>query len=328
MPVPTFHRAAGRHALAVLCLLFCALTGARAAQNTEIELTPRRASEHVWYFQGESGMASTANKGFMSNAGFVVTADQVVVFDALGSVPLGEAMIAAIHKITPLPITLVVVSHYHADHFYGLQAFKAVGAEVWAHENAKAYLASPLAEERLAQRRRDLFPWVDEATRLVPPDRYLEGDLKFSRGGLDFTILDVHGAHSEDDIMMQVEPDGVLFAGDLFFAGRIPYVGDANTRNWLAALDKMLARAPRLVIPGHGQASGNPRPDIELTRDYLRDLRTWMGRAVADMQPFEEAYAATDWRRYADLPAFAAANRLNASRVYTEMEAESLNPPE
>jgi len=81
------------------------------AADDAIHLTPIQIGEHSWYFQGESGAASAANKGFMSNAGFVVTGDQVVVLDSLGSPALGQAMIEAIRKITPLPIKLVVASH-------------------------------------------------------------------------------------------------------------------------------------------------------------------------------------------------------------------------
>jgi Metallo-beta-lactamase superfamily len=47
----------------------------------------------------------------MSNAGFVVSGDAVVVFDALGTPALGRAMIAAIRKITSAPVRRVVVSH-------------------------------------------------------------------------------------------------------------------------------------------------------------------------------------------------------------------------
>ncbi len=70
-------------------------------------LVPQQISPHGWFFQGEAGMASAQNKGFMSNAGFVVTDDGVVVFDALGTPALGRAMIAAIRKVTPQPIKRV-----------------------------------------------------------------------------------------------------------------------------------------------------------------------------------------------------------------------------
>ena len=49
-----------------------------------------------------------------------------------------------------------------------------------------------------------------------------------------------------------------------------------------------------------------------------------MGRAVEEMQSFDEAYAAADWTRYRDLPAFEAANRRNAYAVYLGLENESM----
>ena len=55
-----------------------------------IALTPQQVSPHGWFFQGDSGAAARANRGFMSNAGFVVTSDAWVVFDALGTPPLGR----------------------------------------------------------------------------------------------------------------------------------------------------------------------------------------------------------------------------------------------
>jgi len=285
---------------------------------------PKQVSAHGWFFEGESGMASAANKGFMSNAGFVVTSDGVVVFDALGTPALGRAMVAAIGKVTPQPIRRVIVSHYHADHFYGLQALKAAGAEIWAHRKAQAYLASPQAAERLAQRRNDLFPWVDADTVIVPPDLWLDGDTSFRMGGLPFRIVYSQGAHSPEDIMLYVEEDRLLYSGDLIFAGRVPFVGNADSRGWLAAMDKMIALHPVVVIPGHGQASRDVERDLVLTRDYLAYLRDTMGLAVRDFEPFDDAYARTDWSRFAKLPAFEQANRMNAYGTYLLMEQELL----
>ena len=309
--------------LAAGLLAFAA--GTAAAQ---MPLTPVKISPHVYYFHGHTGMADPANQGFMSNAGFVVTSDGVVVFDALGTPALGEAMVRAIRTITAQPIRRVIVSHYHADHFYGLQAFKAVGAQVWAHENGRAYLSSDIAPTRLAQRKVDLKPWVDENTRLVPADRWLHFDagktIRFVLGGVHFRVIDMSGAHSPEDIMLSVDDDKALFAGDLFFTGRIPFVGEADSKAWLVALDDMLKIAPEVVVPGHGEMSRAPINDLQLTRSYLLFLRQAMGDAVAGMVPFEEVYQKTDWKSFASYPAFAQANRINAYQTYLLMERESL----
>jgi glyoxylase-like metal-dependent hydrolase (beta-lactamase superfamily II) len=129
----------------------------------------------VGMVQGLSALGSSANRNFISNAGFVVTSAGVVVIDALGSPELARELRAEIARITPLPVTHVIVTHYHADHIYGLQVFKDAGARVIAHRQALLYLHSETARQRLAASREELFPWVDEATRLVPADQWIDG---------------------------------------------------------------------------------------------------------------------------------------------------------
>ena len=65
----------------------------------------------MYYIRGESGVPSLANRGHTANAGFVVTSEGVVVFDALGTPVLGREFIAAIRKVPQAPIRRVIVSH-------------------------------------------------------------------------------------------------------------------------------------------------------------------------------------------------------------------------
>ena len=287
-------------------------------------LTPQQVAPDVYLFQGTAGAASPENRGFNSNAGFVVTRDGVVVIDALGTTVLGEAMVAAIRKITDKPIRKVIITHYHADHFYGLPAFKKAGAEVWAHRAGREYLDGGEGAARLAQRRADLWPWVDDATQLVPADVWLEGNRSFTVGGTRFDIIHLGPAHSPDDIIIVVGNAGVIFTGDILFTGRVPFVGEADSKRWLATFSRLLDLKPQIMITGHGEPSRNPAADLALTRDYLLYLRQAMGKAVEDFVPFDEAYARTDWSRFAKLPAFDAANRINAYGTYLLMEKESL----
>jgi glyoxylase-like metal-dependent hydrolase (beta-lactamase superfamily II) len=218
----------------------------------------------------------------------------------------------------------VVVSHYHADHYYGLQVFKELGAKIWAHERGADVARSEGAAARLQQRRQALKPWIGEDFRIVPADVWLAGDTDFTFGGLHLMLRHVGPAHSAEDMAMLVVEDGVLYAGDLVFAGRVPYVGEADSRLWLDSLDKLTRLRPEVLVPGHGRYSDKPAEDLKLTRDYLAYLRQQMGRAVADFVPFEEAYAKTDWSEFDFLPAFPDANRGNAYNTYLLMERELL----
>jgi glyoxylase-like metal-dependent hydrolase (beta-lactamase superfamily II) len=284
-----------------------------------------RLGPHSYYVPGQAGAAAAANQGFMSNAGFVVTPDGVVVIDSLGSPSLAEAMLKQIRKVTAAPIRYAIVTHYHADHYYGLQVFKDAGAEIWAHEGARGVLGTEAASLRFEQRKEILAPWISDALqRFHEPDRWLAGDRDFSLGGVRFQLRHVGPAHSSEDVALFVVDDQVLYAGDIVFKGRVPFVGDADSLAWLAALDRLIEFRPRVLVPGHGAASDTPMDDLALTRDYLDYLRREMGKAVADLVPFEEAYAETDWSKYQRLPAFEEANRRNAYNTYILMEREAL----
>ena len=295
---------------------------AALALASVVAATP--VSPHAYVVQGGTGPANAANEGFNSNAGFVVTPQGVVVIDALGTPALGEALVAAIRKTTDQPIRRVILTHYHADHFYGLAPLKAAGAEIWAHRAALEYLESPEAMRRLEQRAQDLLPWVAPDMPLVRADRWLDGDERFTMGGIDFEVDYFGPAHSPEDLIVALPGEGVVFSGDIIFSGRIPYVAEADSKRWLARIDRLLAMKPRILVTGHGPPSRDAARDLQLTRDYLVFLREAMGRAVEDFVPFEEAYAKTDWSRFSSLPAFEAANRINAYGQYLVMEKELL----
>ncbi len=304
-------------------------------------LRPVEVADHVWGFFGDSGPASSANRGFNSNAAFVELDQGIIVFDVLGTPSLGQAMLPAIRSISRKPVRWVVISHYHADHFYGLSgllnALRLEGQpapQIIAHQNAMLYLNNVIAQERLSQRSAALG--IDEAQMseiLVKPSVLLT----FNQAGMpadqalidgipasQAVILDMSGSHAPDDVMLWLPGSKTLLAGDLFFTGRIPYVGDSNSKRWVERLQRLSDLPALVAMPGHGKPSTQVGPDIQLTLNYLTYLRASMGKAVTDLISFDDAYAATDWTTYQALPAFAAANRVNANAVYLQMESESL----
>lgn len=300
-----------------------AVTNVVAQTPSSIPMVPQRVSASAWYVRGALALGTPANRNFISNAGFVVTRTGVVAIDALGSPQLARELLAEIARITPLPVTHVIVTHYHADHIYGLQEFKNAGAKIIAHQAARVYLNSETAASRLAASRLDLAPWVDDETHLVAADQWLDGPLELVIGGIRFVLQPVGPAHTPEDLMVYLPHEKVVFSGDIVARGRIPFVGQADSGQWLKSLNVVLALNPTVIVPGHGPASTSPRKDLELTRDYLVHLRETMGRAARELEPFEDAYAKADWSRFEALPLFRAANHMNAYNTYLLLEREA-----
>ena len=287
-----------------------------------IQVKAIQVAPNTYFVQGVPEMGSKKNQNFISNAGFVVTPKGVVVIDALGSPVLAQKLIQEIRKVTKQKIVAVVLTHYHADHVYGLQEFKRLGATVYAQRDGLNYLASETAKQRLIASRIDFAPWVNENTRLVAADVWIDQSKTITLGGVEFILNRVGPAHAHEDLIVYVPSEKVLFAGDLVFRGRIPFVGNADSRGWVNALNEIQKLNPAIVVPGHGPYSTNAVEDVVFTRNYLAYLREVMGPAARDLDPFEEAYAKANWSEYDGMPLFRAANRMNAYNVYLSIQAE------
>jgi len=291
-------------------------------EPTAVAMELIQVSPHVYYVTGPPG-TPTDNDGFMSNSGVVITEEGVVVMDALGTPSLAYLLLSKIREITDKPVVKVITTHYHADHIYGLQVFKELGAEVIAPAGAKNYLEADSAQARLNERRESLFPWVDERTYLVKPDRYITEKTQITLGGIDFLLIPLGSTHSDGDITIRIVQENVLFSGDLIFEGRVPFVAGSNIRNWIDNLLKLEAENYKIIVPGHGKASANPVDAINFTLGYLNILYKNMLAGVESLTSFEEAYGAMDLGIYENMPA-SRVNRMNAYSVYLGLEASSV----
>lgn len=317
---------------AILAICPVVSTGAQTASPYPAITIPLKIDQvpgrPVWYSTGNPGIPGKDNEGNTSNAGFVVTSGGVVVFDVLGTPSLGWALLQEIRKVTDGKVRYVIASHYHADHIYGLQAFRDhTDAIIIAQERSGEYkdneeIADERASQRLDQRRTALSPWVDGNTRVVPPDITFRDRMTMMLGDRRLTLIYAGPAHSSSDMMMMVEPDGVLFAGDIVQNGRIPFMNsdDVSTEQWLNALGEVEKLDPKFIIPGHGMTSTAAKQAIVFTRDYIQYVRGAMATAVQSWTDFDAAYNQTDWSKYRDMPAFASNNRGNAYRIFLELE--------
>src|SRR5436305_9513536 len=83
-------------------------------------------------------------EGGGGNSGVIIGANEVVVVDAKTTPAGGKELLDAIAKITPKPVTTVILTHSDGDHVNGLPAFPA-SEKVTARANNKKEQETALA---------------------------------------------------------------------------------------------------------------------------------------------------------------------------------------
>lgn len=126
-------------------------------------------------------------------------------------------------------VDLVVLSHVHEDHVAGLHLFPR--AEVWAHREDVDGIRSIDGLLRMYgydMPSGGLTDWLVDSFHYAPrPDaRGFEDGAVFDLGGSSVRAIHLPG-HTRGHSVLLVEPEGVLFLGDIDLTGFGPYYGDA-----------------------------------------------------------------------------------------------------
>src|SRR5208337_2067988 len=140
--------------------------------------------------------------------------------------------------------------------------------------------------ERLARR---LFPG-QVATKLVPPRPY--ADDTFALEGQELRIIKQGRTDSPDSTSLYVPSIGLVAAGDVVYNQCCMYVGDTtpeSRKNWIAALDRLAALNPTMVVAGHKKPGAPDSPSaIQDTKRYLEDFDRVQKTAASDQDLFDQ----------------------------------------
>lgn len=251
-----------------------ALLASPPALAFDYALKAQKIAEDTYLVPGRMEHFTRANGGNIVNTAFVVTGAGVVVIDSGPSLDYGRQLRALIATVTDRPIRLVLVTHAHPDHYLGNGAFADVPVA--------ALPATKAGIEAMPGALLDgIYRLVGDAmagtTSEPPRESVAPGPLAL--GGHDFELVALDG-HTASDLAVLDRTTGVLFAGDLAFLERTLTTPQADIDHWLAALARLRALSPVLVVPGHGPAAPPPAAFDE-TEAYLRWLKRTLGDAAA-----------------------------------------------
>ncbi|MFW2372901.1 MAG: MBL fold metallo-hydrolase [Gammaproteobacteria bacterium] len=229
----------------------------------------RQVSSHVWVIHGPLEIPTVENRGFMNNPAFIVAEKGVIVIDPGSTEEVGEMLLQRIAQHTDLPITHVLNTHIHGDHWLANDAIKQaypeaiIMADPRMIKKAKAGAGQSWLEsmERMTE-------GVSRGTQIAYPDKAVADGAQFQVHGLNFKIHSVGKAHSDSDIMIELSDDSLLFTGDNVAYERIIRMDDGSFRDNIAACERAIALKLKHYVPGHGPTGDVSR--VVAMKEYLQ----------------------------------------------------------
>jgi cyclase len=179
---------------------------------------------------------------------------------------------SAISQMTNRPARYIINTDHHRAHCLGNQHFNAT---VIAHEFAWKEMTSfsDSFRQRVADRFRRRNPQAYQELqdlRIVPPQVTVGDRLTLHVGDQVVKLIAV-GGHTRATTLVYLPAQRVLFAGDCFVNGYHPYMAQANTRDWLDALQTIRRLPLDVIVPGHGPLS--TKEDTKVLSSYIRLAR-------------------------------------------------------
>ena len=183
--------------------------------------------------------------------GLVVGRDAVLLVDTGSSPAQGADVAASARELLGRPVTHVVVTHWHFDHFFGLAGVPDVVS--YGHESLRSRLGTDAIDPEVI-----LDQLGFDVAELVAPTEDISIVKALDLGGRRVEIVHPGPAHSEGDLCVYVPDARVVFTGDLIETSADPAVGpDSSLASWSMALDSLLSGAGHaddlLFVPGHGE---------------------------------------------------------------------------
>lgn len=280
-----------------------------------------KLSGRIYTLVGQMDVPSAANKGYMCNATFVITDSGVVVIDTGGSLQTGRMLLSHIRKVTDKPVTHIINTHAHADHWFGNHAFSLLKPRpvIIGHEKMKSHARSigPRWLKIMAR----MTKGASKGTKLVLPDKTIKGSTSLTIGGVVFKLLYQGYAHTHGDLVVWLPQQKVLVTGDILFYKRTPGLRDASPLGNIRALEALLKLPAKYVVPGHGAVSD--KRAIRYMLGYLKLLKREVSRYQQQGLQSYEMRSRINVGKYIEMAMFSTQFSNNVFRMYQDVERAS-----
>src|SRR5260370_24704472 len=174
-------------------------------------------------------------------------------------------------KETKKPLSIIYITHEHADHFLGLEVFREAYPRV-------RIIANSAVTDRINKVYQDkIDKWKKilgtGATSHVVVIEKFDGDfVEFEGARIEF-LKNIRG-DTDENTMLWIPAQRILISGDVLFNGMHVYTAETDSKargKWLNSLQTIRELKPSVVIPGHCKVGAplDASTALDFTENYL-----------------------------------------------------------
>jgi cyclase len=199
--------------------------------ESQAPLSVKQLKDDLYVIEGTSNGAND-----VGNVTIYVTSEGVILVDDRFEQDYAD-VVAAVKKITVLPVRYVINTHHHGDHT-GSNARFLPAVEIIAHANARKHMI--------------------DGKMPGPPRIVFTSESDVFLGGKEVRVIYNGRGHTDGDVAVYFPAARAVALGDLLAGTRgvtnpvMDYASGGSIRAWPATLDGVLKLDIDIVIPGHG----------------------------------------------------------------------------
>jgi glyoxylase-like metal-dependent hydrolase (beta-lactamase superfamily II) len=217
---------------------------------------------------------------FWTNSVMIEGVHEVMLVDAQLTKTNAEKVLQAIRE-THKPLSLIYITHEHADHFLGLEVFRG------AYPRVRIVATSAVVARINQVYQEKIDKWKQllgsSATTHVVPIEPFDGDtIRFESSQID--VLKHIQGDTNENTMLWFPGQRILVGGDVVFNYMHVYTAETDSqarRKWLDSLNTIRELKPSVVIPGHSKAGAplDASTAVDFTQTYLLAFEEELSRA-------------------------------------------------
>jgi glyoxylase-like metal-dependent hydrolase (beta-lactamase superfamily II) len=207
---------------------------------------------------------------FWTNSVIVEGTHEVMLVDAQLTKTNAVKVLQGIRE-TKKPLSIIYITHEHADHFLGLEIFKEAypGVRIIANSVVTDRI-NKVYQEKVDKWKKILGPGA--TSQVVAIERFDGNFIEFENSKIEL-LKDVQG-DTDENTMLWIPGERILISGDVLFNGMHVYTAETDSKargNWLNSLHKIRELKPSVVIPGHSKVGAplDATTAVDFTENYL-----------------------------------------------------------